>query len=324
MPQFIRDIELTSFVGVELRIYTIGYSRQGETILLLLCQGDNILFSILTDCFQKHRKGVPYFDALDDIFANYKEPRIDAFIWTHPDLDHSVGIRNVLGKFDPTRECLVYIPATLDRKLKYGNCKHANDAFEYLLDTYGERVDAIGIMDRTEQKCIEASILDLSSGLKIHIDGFFLAPSSSLLLQRSYREKTFKMNDLSIVYSLSINGRNLLFTGDVEGTNINRLCNTHLQNLIFHKIPHHGSNHSSQLSNKLLALENFDVTQTVTQKGSTPNVKELAAYKNLGEIWVASDDTISTYNYGVVCMRYDLRSMQLIGSPQTNGNAHKL
>lgn len=131
------------------------------------------------------------------------------------------------------------------------------------------------------------------------------------------------MNDLSIVYSLSINGRNLLFTGDVEGANINRLCPNHLKNLIFHKIPHHGSQHSLKLSNKLQALNNFDVTQTVTQKGRTPSEVELSAFKKLGEIWVASDDTISIDNFGVVCMRYDLRSMQLIGSPQTNGNAHK-
>lgn len=324
MPRFVKKIELTSLDGVELRIYTIGYSRQGESILTLLCQGSEILFSILTDSFQIQSKDVLLYNALNTIMEHYRNGHIDVFVWTHPDYDHSVGIKDVLEKFDSEKKAFIYIPITLDQKDKYALSDSANSAYTYIMDNYRGKVDSIGLMDGTECSGIDVDVVDLSAEISIGIKGFFMAPSSSLALSRSYGEKGFTMNDLSIVYSLCVNKRNLLFTGDVEGLNVKRLCAVHLNNVIFHKIPHHGSQYSSQLGDKLLSLGNRSVTQTVTQKFSTPSKDELQKYAPLGEIWVASDDSQIGCYCGVVRTRYDLKTMQRIEPPSIWGNAYKM
>ena len=318
-------IDLDSLDQVEFRIYTIGYSRQGESILALLCENDRIIYSILTDSFQKQSKGNKVYNALDDIFLQYQNPRIDLFIWTHPDLDHSIGIQYALVTFDATRNAFVFLPDGLDRKDKYELCGLAKDAFDYINTHYIQKTQAlpISVSSKEERGIVKLRLKERMSGASVNVDFWFLAPSGEIVLKRSAQETSFTINEMSIVYAVNLNGQNFLFTGDFEGKNIKMMGTDHMELLRFLKIPHHASFRSQSTVNKLLQLNAGNVVQTVTQKASTPDNDELNNYLKLGKVYVASDDTKQDNQYGYVLIRYGVKDVNLIEPIGMVGNAHQ-
>ena len=320
-----RTINLNSLDQVEFRIYTIGYSRQGESILALLCENDRIIYSILTDSFQKQSKGFKVYNVLDDIFSQYQNPRIDLFIWTHPDLDHSIGIQYALDTFDAARNAFVFMPDGLDRKDKYEICGMAKNAFDYLNTHYIKKSQAlpISVSSKEERGIVKLRLKERVTGASVNVDFWFLAPSGEIILKRSAQETSFTINEMSIVYAVNLNGQNFLFTGDFEGKNIKMLRTDHMELLRFLKIPHHASSHSKATVDKLLQLNSGNIVQTVTQKGSTPNSDELNIYLKLGDVYVASDDAKQDYQYGYVLTRYGVKDVNLIEPIGMIGNAHQ-
>lgn len=320
-----RTIDLDSLDQVEFRIYTIGYSRQGESILALLCENDRIIHSILTDSFQKQSKGVKVYNVLDDIFSQYQNPRIDLFIWSHPDLDHSVGIQYVLDTFDAARNTFVFLPEGLDRKDKYELCGLAKDAFAYLNTHYIRKNQAlpISVSSKEERRIVKLKLKEHITGASVNVDFWFLAPSGEIILKRSAQETSFTINEMSIVYAVNLNGQNFLFTGDFEGKNVKMMGTDHMELLRFLKIPHHASSRSRATVDKLLQLNTGNVVQTVTQKGRTPDTDELKDYLKLGKVYVASDDTKQGHQYGYVLTRYGVKDVNLIEPIGMVGNAHQ-
>lgn len=45
------EFEIADIDNLHLDIYTIGYAEEGESLLLLLHDGDDILHSTMTDCY---------------------------------------------------------------------------------------------------------------------------------------------------------------------------------------------------------------------------------------------------------------------------------
>ena len=316
--------ELDSFDHFELRIYTIGYSRQGESILTLLCDKNRILYSVLTDSFQKE-EDIKKYNVLDEVFENYENPRIDAFVWTHPDYDHSLGIEYALDTFDPDREAMVFVPFGLDRKDKYEISGSSKAAFDYLNKFYFQNKHGIpvSVSSREERKILKLRIKEIASGASVNVDFFFIAPSGEIMLKRTAHEKKFTINEMSIVYAINMNGRNFLFTGDFEGVNLDMMGIDHMELLQFLKIPHHASYRSNSIIGKLQMLNDNSIVQTVTQTGETPDTDELNNYLKLGNVYVASDDTVRKDQYGYVLVKYSVRDVRMIEAPYMEGNAHQ-
>lgn len=317
--------DLDSLDDVEFRIYTIGYSRQGEVILTLICEKNKIIYSVLTDSFQKQSRNIKKYNVLDDVFLQYENPRIDIFIWTHPDLDHSIGIQYVLDTYDSGRNATVFLPDGLDRKDKYEICGKAKDAFVYLKDNYfkKERGLPISVSTNEERKIIKLRLKERLTGAAVNVDFWFVAPSGEIILKRTAQETLFTINEMSIVYAVNLNGQNFLFTGDFEGKNIRLMGTDHMESVRFLKIPHHASFRSKAIVDKLLQLHTANIVQTVTQKGKTPDKEELSQYLKLGKVYVASDDTKQGNQSGYVLTRYGVKDVNLIEPVELQGNAHQ-
>lgn len=320
-----RTFDLESLDEVEFRIYTIGYSRQGETILTLICEKNRIIYSVLTDSFQKQSKDIKKYNVLDDIFSRYQNPRIDVFIWTHPDLDHSIGIQYALDTFDAGGNAMTFMPGGLDRKDKYEICGKAKDAFDYLKNHYLKKEQGlpISVSSGEERKIIKLRLRERQTGASVNVDFWFLAPSGEIILKRTAQESSFTINEMSIVYAVNLNGQNFLFTGDFEGKNLKMMCTDHMESLRFLKIPHHASYRSNATVDKLLQLHTANIVQTVTQKGNTPDIDELKKYLKLGKVFVASDDTRKDHQFGYVLTRYGVKDVNLIEPITLCGNAHQ-
>lgn len=320
-----RNFELNSLENVEFRIYTIGYSRQGESILTILCNKEQILYSVLTDSFQKQVRGLKKFNVLDEILTQYDNPHIDLFVWTHPDQDHSIGIEDALDTYDSDRKAFVFVPDGLDRKDKYEICGKSKDAFDYLNKYYFQRGHGlpISVSSQEERKIVKLRLKEIETGVSIWADFIFIAPSGEVILKRTANENKFTINEMSVVYAINMNGRNFLFTGDFEGSNLQLMSTERMELLKFLKVPHHASYRSNSIVGKIMMHNTVELTQTVTQKGRTPSKEELDCYLKTGQVYVASDDTRKDHQYGYVLAKYGVRDASLIKHPLLVGNAYQ-
>lgn len=181
----------------------------------------------------------------------------------------------------------------------------------------------VSVSSLEERKIVKICLKEKETGVSVGVEFFFIAPCRELMLKRTANESKFTINEMSIVYAINMNGRNFLFTGDFEGKNMKMMDTSHMELLKFLKIPHHASYRSNNIIGQLLSHNAVNLVQTVTQKGTTPNRDELNEYKKTGIVYVASDDTVKTQQYGYVLTRYGLREAELIETPLMMGNAHQ-
>ena len=81
-------------------IYVIGYARYGESIVLLIMNGDTCYFAAVIDSYHYRKGGKgPFINKAADILMKHHVKRLDLLCWSHPHDDHSKGITTLLRKF---------------------------------------------------------------------------------------------------------------------------------------------------------------------------------------------------------------------------------
>ena len=93
------NIPISSRDNLIVKVYIIGYSLRGESILILfLDKGDNlkVLYSIVIDSF-KYKGEHKTLDIMDDY--NLKVLKLNMLIWSHPDFDHTLGLKEIIQNY---------------------------------------------------------------------------------------------------------------------------------------------------------------------------------------------------------------------------------
>ena len=92
------NIHIEDCSKLELHIHIIGHYPKGESILVILWDGNDnsVLQSILIDSYQTKKGNIAY-----DLLKEYSidKNKLNYFVWTHPDLDHSTGIPTIIDNF---------------------------------------------------------------------------------------------------------------------------------------------------------------------------------------------------------------------------------
>ena len=91
------DIKISKCKNLLVKVFVIGYSLRGESIIMLFIDKDrldNILYSIVIDCFTYKN-----INKTEEILNEYGISRIDMLCWSHPDFDHTKGIDTIIHKF---------------------------------------------------------------------------------------------------------------------------------------------------------------------------------------------------------------------------------
>lgn len=317
---------ITDINNLQMHLYTIGYPTEGEAILSVICENNKVLFISLTDCYEHTDNDKNHYNHINPILAEYGNPPINVFIWTHPDKDHSVGITTILERYDPNHNALVYLPSALDKDNKFDICDEAQYAFRYLSTYYntGRKYNIIPVgLDDDEARSLCKLQFEQTSTLRTITCSFiFLAPFSTLLLRRSVKsEKDFVINDMSIVYAMKFNGFNFLFCGDLAQQSIQFLNNTYLHDMYYIKIPHHGSDQPKGFIGKIVdnQVENPVSTTTVFQN-NLPRTTILNEYKKLGyEVYCTGR---GNEKFGCIKTIFNISDFTKVTS--FSGNAYKL
>ena len=219
----------------------MGHATQGESALVLLYDGDEVVYSCVVDSFMLKDQTMPKV-----LLQGLGITHITDLFWTHPHDDHAMGISTLIDEFTP--DC-IYVPSELH---SLPSSTVSNEVLQKIntINGYDRRV-------KNHQKVISIGVNNtihyevLQVGAKIvPFEVFTVAPSIGKVRWNVIDNAYNSLNDFSIVLSIVIGDFSILLTGDIQNRMI-RYVNDDLckdipsPNLL--KIPHHGSKDSTSI-----------------------------------------------------------------------------
>lgn len=264
------SIKIDDFENLHLRIKTVGYPNNGESIMVSLMDKDKELYNVFIDSYDVD--GYQYWE------SNLpKETRVDAFIWTHPDTDHSLGVNKLLTAFDSEQKASIFLPTSITEDLLVKNEKEAAiPCYSYLKDNYNKgrtyQWNEVSLWKEEEIRYFcKRKIVNRRNNDSITFQIGFLLPNSAVINRRVDMPKMNgeQMNDLSLFFIIELNKVRYLFTGDLSEINIKFLEDDYLSRCRFIKIPHHGSKDPIKLIDKIQHLPSCKPHSVTTVFGST-------------------------------------------------------
>lgn len=307
---------------LELHIHVLGYYPKGESILVVLWDGYNsaVLRSILIDSYQA--EGVNKFTNLFNQYS-INTNKLDYIIWTHPDLDHSVGIPDIVQNYT-NNKTKILVPNGLKVEL----FRSMNgDLFKAYKSLKKGLVYPVGT---TELYANCPNILDYYS------DGIMDDIPFSIEIVAPYSERAFivteflkklKKNDISIAFNIRFGQYRFFFGGDSTNYVFDRISDEYLSDTIFVKIPHHSSKTSDHLPDKYFGLFNKEAENnmvltsisTIFEENRThlPDITVLEKYKQISDnILLTNNKSDIEFYYGIWSLRYKLNTLTAISKKE--------
>lgn len=323
-----KEVYVGRFEDGWLDIYVVGYPEEGESILGVVRDGEDCKYIFLVDNYEySHSEGI--YNHIGELMRSIGADHIDAFLWTHPDLDHSLGIPRILDLLDKERKATVYMPP-LDgiRGLK----EEAQEAVDYLYDEYSKKgsrkyklktIDLDEDGENDDETVIAKGLFCLKIVEKNNITGAplscvfkFMSPFREYVDRYRHYQIVPNFNDLSLSVALSVNGRNLLLCGDIEDRTIRRIDDNCLHDVVYVKIPHHASATSSSLMfERLQKNDTTDAVATTTtfKANKLPDMGLLGKYKFISKE-VYSTGSNEAHLYGCIKSSVHLADFNIVTS----------
>ena len=285
--------------------YIIGYKNEGESILFFVRADGGISFSGLVDCYK-----LDDVDKVKDILQENEIEKLDFICWTHPDLDHSKGLVDIIKNY-VSQKTNIWIPEGVDAQeitcskdvkelfIQLKKCMIDMDA-EYNVYSASDRKDMMGYNSICFQKGVDIFPLEIIS----------YAPNSKIIRKQNYTDKFIK-NDRSVFFVLALGSARIFLTGDVEDSTIEKIPSNFFEKHIhIMKIPHHGSDSSDKMLD--LGWQVCDVAcSTVYRKGHSdlPLANIMKRYSEVSQYLLCTgkaDRTKETEKYGIVKIVTDI------------------
>lgn len=299
-------MRISSHDNLHMVVYVLGCPSQGEMVVTLIQDGDEVKYSILTDCYLETPHQVK-------LFARWCRRigvlHFDAMIFTHPDVDHCTGVSNLVNEMDSIYSSLLFIPEQMFGVLNVSE-EQIIGPFREITKHY-EKNDKLIIQDREKK---ERKVM-----LEIEFQAPMQTPTTMQFIQLAtdkyfinrhclYRENKASHNDLSLVYTINYLGNNYLYCADLPGEYVKEIDDEYLHNVQFVKIPHHGSKGCIEFPSRLLAnAQDGLISATTTYHGMAdtrrlPAEEVLQLYSKMGNVY-CSGPRISpipekVYKYG--------------------------
>lgn len=335
MHHVLSQFPVSNLWNVRLHVFVVGYVPEGETILLLFTENDNVVFSIVNDCYRLEEQ-----DILTEILESYANPKIDLFVWSHPHDDHSVGIQSLLEKFDKKHNAHIIIPNGLHGLLSLGDVnvpESAKKGLCYLKNNYCQKGNLgprrhrnyhlVDIdIDTFEERRFAYEIYDINTDSVLPVSLYILDPDSILALQQTDGTVKPKFNHLSVVYMLDVNGLKFFMTGDISDNGAKSISDDWFKDFHFLKIPHHGSDEPKSFYKRIIMNETDIATavSTIFLKKDRPVPVVLDHYKKtLGRVFVTHDISHperNAYTYGCFHSEYVPMNISVEANTMLRGN----
>lgn len=292
-------------------IYVIGEYPWGECILFVLKINDIPKFSVIVDSCEKA------INILNEKLKEYyKIKTIDMLCWTHPHKDHSVGMIDFLTDYCGEKT-LILEPQGIEISKEYID-DESKVIYDYLNKINMRNKKKYGkIAFAAEGKTIKnvQYIYDNTNNLNLNIETYSPVDEK---INNMKNNKNKKINDYSILMCITINNWKFIFSGDIENKSINYLKEKYekFYNVIFLKIPHHGSKSSENFIDLIEEDNNNIICNSTTYNNKDivlPKVEVLNKYNNLinSQVFCTNlrsleNNKENTESYGIISTRYEL------------------
>ncbi len=286
-----------------LNIYLIGYASQGESVVFTVEDSTTIIYSGVVDCYK--RKDDNFTKRLLE-FLEVKN--VDLICWTHPHLDHSLGLEEILDVYVSEQTRIVY-PSNL---LQF-NEEEMNETVVNIV----RKIKNLLICRKEKKSSIHAVSGNRTvyrSILKASVQSFefliqTLSPCDDIIEKRIVSGKEDYINEYSVSLLLSLGGTAFYLAGDIENSAISKIDDFSIPQVIdYLKIPHHASPTASKLIQWFSIENKVGVCCTTEYKsGGLPNPEVLNQYKKVAnQIYITGENGNRTSHYGVICSKYDV------------------
>lgn len=317
-------IYISDLTQLKVLVYLIGYFDQGESVIILLQNGEGkVLYSLVVDSYE-----VDGINKTTEILDAMGAKPIDVLCWTHPDADHSIGPEKIIAGFC-NKKSQVLLPYGLVEGVKIKDLGDVAPVIKQVFDLGNQmRKPVCSVAAHLKQ-------YNLISRFSL-IDGFdrelsvtirALAPNNEYILDKIVSKGEVEKNDLSVVLVIDIGPYRFLLTGDAEKMMINKMSPKDYQDPIWVKIPHHSSTSSANLVDFLLSGNSTQVLSGTTMKKASalPHPDVIGLYKGFCAQVNATGSLLiePTERYGMVTYCFDLFGTKTVRI-HCDGNAVKL
>ena len=291
-------------------IYTVGYSKQGESIIVLIKTDGKVRYSGVIDCYEKSTKKKQN-NITKKILDDNKVENLDFICWTHPDLDHSKGLDKIMNEYTD-ENTLFWLPAGV-----YSN-ERGKEKLENIFKEVDKKAE-IGNLDSAQtghELLYQKEIIFSNKYETYKLYAKALTPIPSMIYMKK-KNKTYRPNDYSVSFCMGVicNEKRMncrfLFTGDVEDDAIKSGIMPNIKKdseFNFLKIPHHGSSSSESLSDYIGKCEYACSTVFRLGKANDPEKEIMEKYnRKIHKMFITnkSNPKRGMY-YGVVKVMYDI------------------
>lgn len=298
-----------------LKIYLIGYSTQGESVVAFLQDGDTVFYTVVVDSFIQKGAGAANLNKTIEIINEHDVKHVSMVCWTHPHHDHSAGLDDIIDQFCDDRTLFVF-PHHIENNA--GDIVELKDEDKDIIDRIlainrKKRISARPVdVGDNETRWIETVRLRDINGAEEDVEVNFYVMSPNAALLESYVNKSFcQPNHLSVSLLIDVNGYRFFLGGDLVDSHIERMDPSILATCRFVKIPHHGSDSAKALVG-MLPSQDFDNACVSMYHGKgLPSDSILELYMNKCTHLYATGDVkkpIVPGGFGVIEYDYHLMS----------------
>lgn len=331
MDNIIDNFHIEDCSKLELHIHIIGHYPKGESILVILWDGNDnsVLRSILIDSYQTRKGNIAY-----ELLKEYSidKTKLNYFVWTHPDLDHSTGIPTIIDNF-ANKKTRYIVPVGLTSKVFKKLSGTLFKAWWYIKTRPKLTVSPVSrsiVYSNTPNIC---QYFDDGISDKVKFSLEIVAPLSEISFNETEIKKKIYKNDISVAFNIVFGQLRFFFGGDITNTSIRKIPNDYFQNTVFVKIPHHGSSTSNILIDKYKNI-NHDLIEasnpiiavsTIFEDHHThlPETNVLDSYRTISNgILVTNNTTNKINNLGIWSLNYKLNSQKVSYEPISKGDAY--
>lgn len=279
------------------RLYVLGNSFEGESIIFLLCADNQVIYSCITDSFIYQTQ-----KAVDILLNTLNIENVTDIFWTHPHDDHSEGLIDLVKNYKPKH---VFIPSEL-QKLPKSVAEISRNILSELnqYHSYDKRFKYQPVVQG-----IGTNNLLLDENLKVNekkipFSIFTISPCAGKTRRKAINEDFNALNDYSIAISIVVGDFSILLTGDIQDRMIQYVTeelsrDIPVPNIL--KIPHHGSRYSTDITSFFENDSKFDIAiTTAKQTSKLPTQEALDYYCNFCErIYKIDDNSTELAIWGI-------------------------
>lgn len=185
-----RKFNIEDYKNVRLRIFVIGYSDQGESIVTLFMDNhEHVFYTMVVDCYAKGD-----VNKTKELLDKFHVEHIDLLCWSHPDKDHSVGVDTLIENFCDDRSYIL-VPYGIEGRDE--DCVKYNEGDKQIIDSifaHNSRLHkAFKPISCNEEGLSQVTSFDLCSLLddKLHVRLYALSPHAEYIAEarHNYKEK---------------------------------------------------------------------------------------------------------------------------------------